>query len=185
MEALLSIEQACFPRDMQETNQGFGEFLADEYATGMLLCCEGRPVGYISGSHISEINSEDILEEYPEIKKNEDLIFYVDSIALLDSHRSPRALDFLIHEMVAWLKDKGYRFVSAHIRRKNGFSRLMQSRYGAQKIKRYSDWMEFNEPFDYLLIDFSFIPTLPLIPDYGFHLLRRTRALIKKYDWPD
>ena len=185
MDALISIEKACFPQDMQDTTKDFKEFFADEYATGILLCSEGQPIGYISGTHINEENSGDVLEECLAIKENEEFIFYADSVALLDSYRSPRTLDYLIHELVAWLRDNDYRFVTAHIRRNNGFSRLMQSRYGAQKIKRYPNWMGFNEPFDYLLMDFCFIPTLPMLPDYLFQMLRRTRALMKQNDWPD
>ncbi len=168
---------------MQDTEQTIIEFLEDESATGMILCNEGQPIGYMSGTHLSDTNSGDILEEFQEIREIEDVTFYIESIAVLEEHRSTLTLDFLIHEMGAWVKDNEYQYATAHIRKRNGLSRFVQRRYKARRIKTYQNWMDFDEPFDYLLFDFRSVPTLPFLADQIIQVARRVRALLKGNPW--
>ena len=184
IDILVDLENRCFPEQMQAQRDDLNSLIEDEYATGLILYHDAQPIGYISGSHISELNSEDILAEDPFIRESQDLIFYVDSVAILGEERSAIAFDFLVHEMFALLKSSGYRYLAAHLRKRNGLSRLMKNRFSARAIKSYENWNECDEPFDYVLIDLSLSPTLPAAADYFVSFLRFIRQKTKGISFP-
>ncbi len=179
IDQLVAIEMACFPEAMQDHRHDFEEFLDDEYASGLMLLHDGETAGYIMGSHISADNSRLMLETNPFIQENQDFIFYISSIAILEDYRSAMALDFLFHEMVGLLKSIDYRYLSAYFRKRTGLSRVMRSRYCARILHTEENWEETGEPFDYGIIKLSDIPTLSTPLDYFFQALRFVRRKAK------
>jgi hypothetical protein len=161
IRSLVEIETKCFPPQMQESEQDFEDFLEDEYAVCWILYRDNKIIGYLLGSHISELNSDDILATNKFFRKQEEYIFYLSSIAILKEERSTLVFDFLFHEMAIVLKSYDYYYIAAHVRINHGFSSKLQHRFKAAVIKTYDNWNNYNEPFDYLLIDMAEIPTLP------------------------
>jgi len=184
IDRLVEIETACFPEAMRDHRRDFEEFLDDEYASGLMLYLDGKTIGYIMGSHISDDNSRLMLETNAFIQENQDYIFYISSIAILKEFRSTMALDFLVHEMVGLLKSIDYHYLSAFFRKRTGLSRIMQSRYHAKIIYTDKNWEETGEPFDYGMIKLSDIPTLSATEDRFFHALRFIRRKAKGIERP-
>jgi hypothetical protein len=119
------------------------------------------------------------------LQESEEITFYLTNIAILPGHRSIIALEFLGHEMATLLKSIDYRYVVAHIRKKTGLSRVAQHRYGAQLLKTYDNWQDFDEPFDYIMFDLENVPTLPMAVDYTLTAIRKLRSRIKRLPWRD
>lgn len=178
--ALVAIERACFPSLMQEDRQDFASFLADEYAVGLILYDDARPIGYIMGYHIHELNSARALESNAFIRENQDQIFYISSLAIIKEHRSVIALEFLIHEMAALLKSFDYDYFVAYVRKRHGLSRLLARRLSCEILHTQDNWEETGEPFDYCLVDLASIPSLPTCFDYVFTWLRRARRRLNR-----
>lgn len=177
---LVELEKACFPSLMQEQHQDFETFLADEYAAGLILYEDTKPIGYIMGYHIHELNSVRALESSEFIRDNQDVIFYISSLAILKKHRSVIALDFLIHDMASLLKSIDYDYFVAYVRKRHGLSRLLARRVSCEILHTQENWEDTGEPFDYCLVNLASIPSLPAWADYVFALLRKTRRRIKR-----
>ncbi|MEM9101618.1 MAG: GNAT family N-acetyltransferase [Pseudomonadota bacterium] len=169
---MMKIEKACFPERMQEDLTHFYRFFKDKNALGLLLYWLNEPVGYVTATHAYDDMTDNYFTTSADLRETQKVTGYIDSIAVLEEYRSIKNLDFLLHELAVLMRDIDYRYLAAHVRKKNGFSRLMQRRYGAKVIKHYENWSEFNEPFDFILIDLKYVKTLPSIYDYFFHVLR-------------
>ncbi|MDF7798505.1 hypothetical protein P4C99_03475 [Pontiellaceae bacterium B1224] len=183
MDDLMAIERACFPPQMQDSRQNMESFFREPLAAGLILCKDGQAIGYMSGIHICDENSADVLATNQFIKESEEITFYLSNIAILKEYRSVLAVEFLGHEMAMLLKYEGYRYVVAHIRKKTGLSRVAQYRYGAQLLKTYENWAEFDEPFDFIMFELEKVPLLPVAADYCLTCIRKIRNRIKGIPW--
>lgn len=161
IDALLQIEQECFPEHMQDSRAEIMQYFSDPNAFGLILYEDDEPIGALKGTLISEQNSPGILEQYPELNQLRAKTFYADSISILEDYRTTHVLDFFIHEIAVYCRRAGYLKFTGHARIRRGYSRLLQRRYGAKKIASYQDWHDFGEPFDYILVDVLSFPTLP------------------------
>ncbi len=178
MQSLMSIEEQCFPAQMQDSRLDFETSLKDEYSIGGILYRDNKPIGYLLGSHISELNSEDILTTNRFIQDHQDFIFYIDSIAILPEERSLIVFDFFLHEMHTIIHRFDYGYLTCHARKKNGFSRMLQRRFGAVVLASYVNWNEYNEPFDYLLIDISKYPRRLRFVSFAFNMFQYLRNIV-------
>ncbi len=177
LQSLLNIEEQCFPAQMRASRLDFESSLKDEYSIGGILYRDNKPIGYLLGSHISELNSEDILATNRFIQEHQDFILYIDSIAILPEERSLIVFDFLIHEMHTIIHRFDYKYLTCHARKRNGFSRILQRRFGAVILANYANWNECNEPFDYLLIDISKYPRRSRLIRFAFNILQSLRNM--------
>ena len=165
---------------MQENAQDFATFLADEYSIGLILHEDTKPIGYILGYHIHELNSARALESNEFIQENQDRIFYISSLAILKEHRSVIALEFLIHEMALVLKSYDYDYFVAYVRKRHGLSRLLARRLSCEILHTQENWEDTGEPFDYCLVDLASIPSLSPFFNYVFNWLRRARRKLNR-----
>jgi hypothetical protein len=183
MDDVMAIERSCFPAQMQDSRQNIESFFREPLSAGLMLCKDSQAIGYMSGVHICDENSADMLATNNFIKEAEDITFYINNIAILKEHRSILALEFLGHEMATILKYEGYRYVGSHARKSTGLSRVAKSRYGAQLLKTYENWEGVEEPFDFIMFDLEKVPLLPVAADYGLTFLRKMRNRIKGIPW--
>jgi len=179
IELLLNIEKACFEEHMQDSRQEIIDYFSDKKATGMILFENNTAIGAMKGTQISETNSPGIFSQYPFLKEKQKLTFYSDSIAILADYRTTLVLDFFIHEIAVFVKRYGFEFFTGHARVRRGYSRLLQRRYGAQKLDSYKDWQGFEEPFDYILFDLKTFPTLNGFSYFLMLSARKVYALLR------
>ena len=175
IEELLRIERACFSERMSESREFFFEYSTDPDSVGFLLFEEAACVGYMMGTRINDDNSPEIFAKYPQIEKNKEKIFYLESISILPEHRSPIIFDFALQETAVLCKKLGYTSVAGHAIKKRGYSRLLQRRYGAKVLHTYDDWHDYNEKFDYVYFEQENLYTLSDFERGIFQLLRRLR----------
>jgi len=177
LDALIKIERSCFPKRLQESRQGFMETRSDPWAFGLLLFTNNEASGYIHGTHIQDSDAACFIEKYPILDKHHLDIFYVDSIAIQKVHRSPMAFDYLIQHTARHLANQGYRFVTAFIRKRNGFSRVFQRRFGAEVLHTSKNWHGSQEEFDFIFVPIKNIVPLPTLKD---RMLNRLRSLARR-----
>lgn len=180
IEELLRIERACFSERMAESREYFYEYSADPYSVGFLLFEEAACVGYMMGTRINDENSPEIFNMYPEMEKNKEKIFYLESISVLEEHRSPIIFDFALQETAVLVKKLGYTSVAGHAIKKRGYSRLLQRRYGAKVRHTYDNWRDYNEKFDFVYFEYENLYTLSDFERSIFRGLRRIRWSLQR-----
>ena len=171
------IEAAVFPQDMQDSLFELQGFFSNEYAHGLILRHGSQPVGVLKGHHVTESNTSVALLEGEALSDKIDVTFYMDSVGILPSVRSPQVLDFLMHEMAVDMHRFDYQFVTAHARVKGGLSRLYQRRYRAKVLATYDNWCDFGEPFDYILVDLKNVPIQGVVRRFIYRLARKFYGL--------
>lgn len=158
VDEVWSIEKAVFPLHMQDSLDTLKSFFATDDAHGIIIYSKKAPVGVLKGHHLSLANTAADVLDAEDLKTKHDVTFYMDSVGVLESVRSTRLLDFLMHEMAVDMRRFDYQYVTAHARVKGGLSRLYRRRYKAKVLATYDDWSGFGEAFDYILVDLKNVP---------------------------
>ena len=78
---------------------------------------------------------------------------YIWTIAIKPEERSLKTFSNLIKEFYGQAKERRIKKLVMHARVNEHLSDVLQSRYGAKKIRREENWLDSGEPFDYLEID--------------------------------
>jgi len=177
MPDLLALESACFPDDMRDGAEEFLRLFEDPYAHGLLLFKDGKAIGLLSGTHLSENNTPDSVLELERIQSVEPQTFFIDNISMHPKARSLRHIQYLFQEMAIALKGFDYCYVSGHARISNGWSRRVRRIFQAEVIAHIPDWHDFGEPFDYVLAEIDSVP----IASNRYRFLQKLTGFIQRF----
>ncbi len=137
------LEEECFPEALRTP--------AEEYlrmrGLHLLLKKENEIVGNISAIETKEVPS---LVDPNHLNKE---TLYVWTIAIKPEERSLKTFYNLIKEFTKKVQERKIKKLVMHTRVNEHLSDVLQSRYGAKKIRREENWLDSGEPFDYLEID--------------------------------
>ena len=151
LRAILEVEEASFPQQMQSDIEDLKETLENRKGIQIIARNEkGEIVSYLSSKPLRDAWEE--LKDYDPELKPEKGVLYIESIATKPEARELGLFFNLIRKIIEEAKKKGYKKLAFHARVKNNLSDFLQKR-GARKLRTIENWHNFSEPFDYLEIE--------------------------------
>jgi hypothetical protein len=179
LNLLMSIDNQCFEDKLRTSADELKEFFDDEYSFGSILYQDGKAIGYYSAA-FEDIEDEDSELNLLEVMKEEADTCHMYNISIIPEFRSIITLDYMAHECFFKAKQLEYDHITSTSRVKTGLSRLFKQRYGGKILKRYENWENYGEPFDFMYFNIKRFPFLPKPIRSLFNLLRRVRRILIK-----
>ena len=139
------LETSVFPEYMQEDEEELEEIFEDKDSIGLLLEENKKPIGYAVALPLENCEVYDI-ESDPQFENYNTL--YLESIAVLPEYQGKGCGSKLFNGLSKIAKEKGYKRITLHARKENGFSKIIQGKNG-RVLETYEEWLG-DEEFDYL-----------------------------------
>jgi len=153
---LTRMESAVFRKEMLDDHgdEHYRYYLTEPECINVVLHgADGGLIGYLAAVPLG-MACEYLLPHDPALNSARGG-YYVDTIQTLPGRRAPQGLVQLLNAMFAEAARRGTNRFSMHVRRTNGFSRVVQRLYPETRLLRtIENWYGYGEPFDYLEGDF-------------------------------
>jgi len=153
LKQIKGVEDACFPEDMAETEEELKEVLENPNGIHLRLINGEDMVGYITS--LKPEHEVELLKDCDPNFTPEDGTIYLHSIGIKPANRGLRNFNALLKAFAEEAAHDGYKKVSTYARISNGFSKLLQKKFGAKYFRTIENWRDTGEAMDYLEIDSS------------------------------
>jgi len=148
---ILLIIRDSFPAGWQydDAEEYYREMLSNTRNIHIILVDSGERVGYLHSIPHNDAVKE--LEYDDPAMKNDDMMYYIETVAILPDHRGGKGFSKMLQLLITELKLRGIKKLALHARVVNSLSENIRAKFGTAAIRRIEKWRYYNfeEPTDY------------------------------------
>lgn len=149
---ILEIDRASFEKQYEDVEEYYKEAMKNKNNINVVLKDGGKAVGYLLAIPHNEALSD--LKDIDVEMKEDDLRFYVETIAVHPEYRVGGGAFKMIFAMIQEAGKRGINKFSMHVRVEGGLSASVQKCFGKMitTVRRIENWpyYENREPTDYV-----------------------------------